>query len=95
MDMPNSNFVCVNKCLWNTLLIDHINMRTLLENNKRVIERRQASQARYYLKNKARLSSRSRDYYQNVVKAKRLEGADEAVEVDWQRVQEALEMSIE
>ena len=64
-----SNYVCVNKGLWNAVLAEHFNMFTQL---KKQSTERQATQAKYYEKNKARLSGLSRNYYQNIVKTKRI-----------------------
>ncbi len=68
--MPDtSNYVCVNKEIWNAVLSEHFKMFTQL---KKQSAQRQATQAKYYLHNKDKLSGKAREYYQNVVKMKQL-----------------------
>ena len=71
-----SNYVCINKGLWNAVLAEHFNMFTQL---KKQTNQRQATQAKYYENYKARLSGLSRNYYQNVVKTKRILAKDQQV----------------
>ena len=74
-----SNYVCINKGLWNAVLAEHFKMFTQL---KKQTNQRQATQAKYYEKNKARLSGLSRNYYQNIVKTKRILAKSQETESD-------------
>ena len=85
-------YVCIEKALWNGILREQREMFMQLHKQSKLDNRRRETQARYYEKNRARLSIKSREYYHNVVKMNNLVAKALVTEEEWQLLQEALEV---